>query len=70
MFRDLSQRAIEAFLRRNLSVSEGPARQDTPRVSPAAPPGSGPRGLVGPLARHVPPQAHRAPYLEDTSDYL
>ena len=81
MFRGFGHRAIEAFLRRT-SASEGaagpsddrgalPARL-TPRVMPRRDvpvimsPGS--FGSAGKLAVRVPPQAHRAPYLEDIDD--
>jgi hypothetical protein len=83
MFRAFSKRAIEAFLRRSTSVSEGAARGKDNRGAQRAPgaPGvprpsvptvtssSGPLELTGKLAVRIPPQAHRAPYLEDIDDW-
>jgi hypothetical protein len=68
MFRALGKRAIEALLRRSTPVSKGPARRkDTPDALPAPPP-SGSFELAGKRAIRVPPQAHRAPHLEDMDD--
>jgi hypothetical protein len=64
MFRAFGHRAIGAFLRRNIPVTGGPARRerrDAP-PAPAIPPRPAPR------QGHVPPQAHRAPHLEDLND--
>jgi len=86
MFRALSKRAIEAFLRRSTPVSKGAARRKGNRGAPLAPgasvmpeamprqgvptvtPLSGPFELAGKRAVRIPPQAHRAPYLEDIGD--
>jgi hypothetical protein len=82
MFSGFGHRAIEAFLRRSTSAGEGVARRKddrgalpaplTPRVMPrrdvpvVLPPGA--FDPAGKLAARVPPQAHRAPYLEDIDD--
>ena len=88
MFRALSKRAIEAFLRRTAPVSKGAARRKGNRGAPLAlgawvmpeamprpdvptvTPLSGSFELAGKRAVRIPPQAHRAPYLEDMDDWL
>ena len=79
MFRAFRKRAIEAFLRRSMSVSEGTARRKDnggvphspgapamPRLSvPTVTSASGQLEVAG----RIPPQAHRAPYLEDIDDW-
>jgi len=87
MFRALSKRAIEAFLRRSTLFSKGAARRKGNRGAPLAPgalvmPEAMPRPdvptvtlppgsfeLAGKRAVRIPPQAHRAPYLEDMDDW-
>ena len=83
MFRAIGHRAIEAFLRRSTSADGGTVRRaDTrgtppvplmPRAMPRrdAPAVMSPSGSfepAGKVAVRVPPQAHRAPYLEDIDD--
>ena len=79
MFRAFSKRAIEAFLRRSTPVSEGTARRKDKRGTPLPPGASAMPRLSVPtvtsasgrleLAGRIPPQAHRAPYLEDIDDW-
>jgi hypothetical protein len=71
MFRALGKRAIEAFLRRSMPASGGPARRTGAPLPPAAPaiPPALLRELAANRAVRVPPQAHRAPYLEDIDDW-
>jgi hypothetical protein len=72
MFRALSKRAIEAFLRRGAPRAPGASAmpEATPRTRvPAVASSSVPLELTGKRAVRVPPQAHRAPYLEDIDDW-
>jgi hypothetical protein len=72
MFRALSKRAIEAFFRRCAPPAPGapamPEATPRPRV-PAVASSSVPLERTGKRAVRVPPQAHRAPYLEDIDDW-
>lgn len=72
MFRALSKRAIGAFFRRAAPPAPGaPAMPEAmPRPSvPTVAASSVPLELTGRRAVRVPPQAHRAPYLEDIDDW-
>lgn len=72
MFRALSKRAIEAFFRRAAPPAPGasamPEATPRPRV-PAVASTSVSWELTGKRSVRVPPQAHRAPYLEDIDDW-
>jgi hypothetical protein len=72
MFRALSKRAIEAIFRRGAAPARGASAmpEAMPRPSvPAVASSSVPFELTGKRAVRVPPQAHRAPYLEDIDDW-
>jgi hypothetical protein len=72
MFRALSKRAIEAFFRRGAPPARGASAmpEAIPRPSvPAVASASVAFELTGKRAVRVPPQAHRAPYLEDIDDW-
>jgi hypothetical protein len=72
MFRALRKRAIEAFFRRAAPPAPGASAmpEATPRTRvPAVASSSVPWELTGKRAVRVPPQAHRAPYLEDIDDW-
>jgi hypothetical protein len=72
MFRALRKRVIEAFFRRAAPPAPGASAmpEATPRTRvPAVASSSVPWELTGKRAVRVPPQAHRAPYLEDIDDW-
>lgn len=68
MFRALSKRAIAAFFRRRTPPARSAPAVPRPSV-PIVASSSVPLELTGKRAVRVPPQAHRAPYLEDIDDW-